>query len=54
MFPPVIESCDSKEEAFICKNPIADFKQESMVPVVIGFNSGEGGIFASGKQCCFQ
>jgi len=41
---PVI---DSNQQVFLCSNPITDFKQESMVPAIIGFNSGEGGLFAS-------
>ncbi|KAL5242178.1 hypothetical protein ACI65C_009588 [Semiaphis heraclei] len=47
IFPPVVESCDSNQESFLCNHPITDFKQESNVPVVIGLNSGEGGVFAA-------
>jgi len=49
IFPPVVESCDSNQESFLCNHPITDFKQESNVPVVIGLNSGEGGVFVACK-----
>lgn len=49
LFPPVVEPCDSNQEAFLCKHQITDFKQESFVPTIIGFNSGEGGIFVAGE-----
>lgn len=52
IFPPVVESCDSDHEAFICRNPITDFKQESMVPTIIGYTTGEGGLVVSGKLNC--
>ncbi|XP_050531734.1 esterase FE4-like isoform X2 [Daktulosphaira vitifoliae] len=45
VFPPVIEKCDS--DAFICHNPLIDFKQESYVPVIIGLNSAEGCLYSS-------
>jgi len=46
---PVAENCNRKKESFLCKYPSLDFKQISKVPVIIGMNSGEGGIFASSK-----
>ncbi|KAL5242170.1 hypothetical protein ACI65C_009580 [Semiaphis heraclei] len=46
-FMPVAENCNKKKESFLCKYPLLDFKQKSKVPVLIGMNSGEGGIFAS-------
>ncbi|XP_050430240.1 juvenile hormone esterase-like [Adelges cooleyi] len=46
VFNPVVESCNS-DEAFLCRHPLTDFKQESHVPTIIGINSGEGGIFIS-------
>jgi len=46
---PVAENCDSKKDSFICKYPLLDFEQISKVPVLIGMNSGEGGLFASSK-----
>lgn len=49
LFPPVVESCNSNQESFICKHPITDFKQESIVPTIIGMNTGEGGLFVSSK-----
>lgn len=45
-FMPVVENCDRKG-SFLCKYPLLDFKQESEVPVLMGMNSGEGGIFAA-------
>jgi len=49
LFPPVVESCDSNREGFLCNNPITDFKQETTVPTIVGLNSGEGGLFAASK-----
>jgi len=49
LFPPVVESCGSNREAFLCNNPITDFKQETVVPTIVGFNSGEGGFLAASK-----
>jgi len=46
-FMPVAESCSRKKESFLCNYPLIDFKQKSRVPVLIGMNSGEGGLFAS-------
>jgi len=46
---PVAENCNKKKESFLCKYPLLDFKQISKVPVIIGMNSGEGGLFASRK-----
>ncbi|XP_050531732.1 juvenile hormone esterase-like [Daktulosphaira vitifoliae] len=45
LFSPVVESCNSDEEAFLCRHPLVNFKQESHVPVIIGLNSGEGGLY---------
>jgi len=50
---PVAESCNRKKESFLCNYPLVYFKQKSRVPVLIGMNSGEGGIFASRKLLCF-
>ncbi|VVC41625.1 Carboxylesterase type B, conserved site,Carboxylesterase, type B,Carboxylesterase type B [Cinara cedri] len=47
LFPPVVESCNSNQEAFLCNHPITEFKQESNVPTIIGLNSGEGGLFVA-------
>lgn len=49
VFNPVVENCNSDREAFLCRHPIYDFKQESFVPVIFGFNSGEGGLYAAGE-----
>jgi len=49
IFPPVVESCDSNQESFLCNHPLIGFKQESFVPTIIGLNTGEGGIFVSSK-----
>ncbi|XP_008180697.1 esterase FE4 [Acyrthosiphon pisum] len=46
-FMPVAENCNEKKESFLCKYPLLDFEQISKVPVLMGMNSGEGGIFAS-------
>lgn len=47
---PVVENCDGGgEDAFLCNHPVYDLKQESFVPVIIGLNSAEGGMFASRK-----
>jgi len=46
---PVAESCNSKKESFLCNYPLLDFNQISKVPVLMGMNTGEGGIFASRK-----
>ncbi|CAI6344926.1 unnamed protein product [Macrosiphum euphorbiae] len=46
-FMPVAENCNKKKESFLCKYPLLDFKQISKVPVLMGMNSGEGGLFAS-------
>lgn len=46
-FMPVAENCERKKESFLCKYPLLDFKQISKVPVLMGMNTGEGGIFAS-------
>jgi len=48
-FMPVAENCNKNKEAFLCKYPSLDFEQISKVPVLMGMNSGEGGIFASSK-----
>lgn len=49
VFPPVVESCDSTSEGFLCNHPITNFKEESIVPTLIGFTSGEGGVFVACK-----
>ncbi|XP_060878022.1 juvenile hormone esterase-like isoform X1 [Metopolophium dirhodum] len=46
-FNPVVENCDSGQEAFLCHHPIYDFKQESFVPAIVGLNSAEGGLFVA-------
>lgn len=46
-FAPVVEKCG--KDAFICKNPITDYDQKTIVPTIVGLNSGEGGIFAACK-----
>jgi len=46
-FMPVVENCNRKEESFLCKYPLLEFKKESEIPVLMGMNSGEGGIFVS-------
>lgn len=46
---PVLENC-SNEGAFLCNYPLHDFKQEYNVPVLMGMNSGEGGLFAARKS----
>lgn len=46
---PVAENCNKKKESFLCKYPLLDFEEISEVPVLIGMNSAEGGLFASSK-----
>lgn len=46
---PVVENCKNHKESFLCNYPLTNFKQESNVPVLMGMNSGEGGVFASRK-----
>lgn len=46
---PVVENCDDKKQQFLCKYPPIDFKQESIVPVIIGMASSEGGYLAASK-----
>lgn len=48
-FNAVVENCENRNESFLCKYPFDDFKQESNVPVLIGANSEEGGIFVARK-----
>jgi len=43
----VVEQCDSNHEAFLCNHPITDFKQKSVVPTMLGLNSGEGGLIVA-------
>jgi len=50
---PVAENCNILKKSFLCKYPLIDFNQISKVPVIIGMNTGEGGIFASRKLLCF-
>ncbi|XP_060845477.1 uncharacterized protein LOC132925065 [Rhopalosiphum padi] len=45
-FMPVVENCENKT-GFLCKYPLVDFKQETNVPILMGMNSGEGGLFAA-------
>lgn len=45
-FMPVVENCVNKT-GFLCKYPLLDFEQESNVPILMGMNSGEGGLFAA-------
>lgn len=46
---PVVENCNNKNESFLCKYPLLGFTQETNVPILMGMNSGEGGIFASSE-----
>ncbi|VVC41621.1 Carboxylesterase type B, conserved site,Carboxylesterase, type B,Carboxylesterase type B [Cinara cedri] len=46
-FMPVVEQFNSKTEQFLSRYPLLDFNQESNVPVLIGMNSGEGGLFVA-------
>ncbi|CAH1724878.1 unnamed protein product [Aphis gossypii] len=45
-FMPVVENCENKT-GFLCKYPLTNFKQENNVPILMGMNSGEGGLFAA-------
>jgi len=44
---PVAEKWNCSKESFLCDYPPLYFEQLTKVPVLIGMNSGEGGIFAS-------
>lgn len=48
-FSVVSEKChkNNEQNSFLCKNPLEYYKQMSLVPTIIGMNSGEGGLFAS-------
>lgn len=48
-FSAVVEKCQEKKDSFLCNYPLKYYKQESLVPIIIGMNSGEGGFFASRK-----
>lgn len=48
-FAAVVENCHEKKDSFLCHHPLQYFKQESLVPTIIGMNSAEGGLFASRK-----
>lgn len=49
---PVAENCNDKSGSFLCKYPLFSFTQETNVPVLMGMNSGEGGIFAARELMC--
>jgi len=49
---PVVENCENKT-GFLCRHPLLDFKQESNVPILMGMNSGEGGLFAARELLFF-
>ncbi|KAL4097018.1 hypothetical protein QTP88_021860 [Uroleucon formosanum] len=44
---PVAEKCNCKKESFLYDYPLLCFRQITKVPILIGMNSGEGGIYAS-------
>jgi len=48
-FMPVAENCNSQKQSFLCNYPLLDFNQISKVPVLMGMNTAEGGLFASRK-----
>lgn len=55
-FSPVVEcldKCDENHTPFLTKYPILEFKQESIVPVLIGHTSEEGGTFVSREYILF-
>lgn len=45
-FMPVVDKFNGRN-SFLTRYPLRDFKQESNVPVLLGLNSGEGGLFAA-------
>lgn len=47
IFSPVVENCDKNKNSFLCNYPLKYYKQESLVPTIVGMNSGEGGFFTS-------
>jgi len=44
---PVVEKCNCSKESFLCDYPLLQFKQITIVPVLMGMNTGEGGVYAS-------
>uniref|UniRef100_A0A2S2QI72 Carboxylic ester hydrolase n=1 Tax=Sipha flava TaxID=143950 RepID=A0A2S2QI72_9HEMI len=46
-FAAVVEKCRKNKNSFLCDYPMKYYKQESLVPTIIGLNSGEGGFFVS-------
>ncbi|XP_050539459.1 juvenile hormone esterase-like isoform X2 [Daktulosphaira vitifoliae] len=44
---PTVENCDAGQKAFICEHPLRKFKVESDVPIIVGSNTGEGGIIVA-------
>lgn len=46
-FSAVVEKCHENKNAFLCHYPLKYYKQETLVPIIIGMNTGEGGFFAS-------
>lgn len=49
IFAAVVEKCHGKKDSFLCNYPLKYYKQESLVPIIIGMNTAEGGLFASRK-----
>lgn len=50
---PVVDNFNTKTERFLTRYPLLDFKQESHVPVLVGMNSGEGGLFVARQYLLF-
>ncbi|KAL5242172.1 hypothetical protein ACI65C_009582 [Semiaphis heraclei] len=44
---PVVEKCNCSKESFLCDYPLLHFEQITKVPVLMGMNTGEGGVYAS-------
>lgn len=44
---PVLENSTSNKESFLYDYPLLHFNQITKVPILMGMNSGEGGIYAS-------
>lgn len=44
---PVVENCNNNNESFLCEYPLLDLTLKSNVPILMGMNSGEGGVLAA-------
>jgi len=45
-YMPIAEKCKCSKKSLLCDYLLLRFEQITKVPVLMGMNSGEGGIFA--------